>query len=295
MFLSYKDLKKNLYTIQQIFLIMNKFDQICKDIKSLKIQGAINVAKAGVEALKLKHDPASIKEIISQRPTEPALRNAIDFSLENIKKNPDKALKHFENAKKKIAQIGSRKIPNNSIIFTHCHSSTVINILKEAAKKKKFQVHCTETRPKFQGRITAKELAQANIPVTLFVDSAARYALKKSDIMLIGADAILSNGKVANKVGSELFAEVAKKYDIPVFVCTNSWKFDPKTIYGYTEELEKRDNREVWEKPPKGVKISNIAFELVHPNVIDGIISELGVYDVNTFINEVKKKHPWMF
>jgi len=272
-----------------------KFEQICKDIKSLKIQGAVNVAKAGVQALKLRHDSASVKKIISLRATEPALRNAIDFSLKDIKNNPDKALKHFDDSKKKIAKITSRKIKKNSIIFTHCHSSTVTAGIIEAAKTKKFQVYCTETRPMFQGRKTAKELANHNIPVTMFVDSAARYALKKADLMLIGADAILSSGKVANKIGSELFAEVAKKYDVPVFVCTDSWKFDPMTIYGYEEKIERRESREVWPDPPKGVKISNIAFELVHPDIIDGVISELGVYNLDSFISEVKKAYPWMF
>lgn len=271
------------------------FGQICRDIKSLKIQGATNVAKAGIQALKLKHDANSVKKIINLRPTEPALRNAIKFSLKDIKKNPDKALKHFGEAKKKIAEIGAREIPKGSVVFTHCHASTVTGILKEAFKTKKFEVYCTETRPMFQGRKTAEELASAKIPVTMFVDSAARYALKNSDIMLIGADAVLSSGKVANKIGSELFAEVAKKYDIPVFVCTDSWKFDPLTVWGYTEELEKRESKEVWPKPPKGVKISNIAFELISPGIITSIISELGVYNPETFIVEVEKAYPWMF
>ncbi|MBM3200693.1 hypothetical protein FJZ53_07165 [Candidatus Woesearchaeota archaeon] len=271
------------------------FEQVCRDIKSLKIQGATNVAKAGIQALKIKHDPASVKKIISLRPTEPALRNAINFSLKDIKKNPDLALKHFGEAKKKIIEIGAREIPKDSIVFTHCHASTVTGILKEAFKTKKFEVHCTETRPLYQGRITAEELASAKIPVTMFVDSAARYALKKSSIALLGADAILSSGKVANKIGSELFAEVARKYDIPLFICTDSWKFDPLTVWGYTEELEKREAKEVWSNPPKGVKISNIAFELISQELITGIISELGVYNPETFIVEVKKAYPWMF
>lgn len=271
------------------------FEQICKDIKSLKIQGAANVAKAGVQALKLRYDPDSVKKIMSLRPTEPALRNAINFSLKDIKKNPDKALKHFDDAEKKINRIGARKIQRNSIVFTHCHSSAVTGILKEAFKTKKFEVYCTETRPMYQGRKTAKELADAKIPVTMFVDSAARYALKKADIMLIGADAILSSGKVANKIGSELFAEVARKYDVPVFVCTDAWKFDPMTIWGYQEEIEKREAKEVWPNAPKSVKISNIAFELVHTDLVTGVISELGIYNLESFIIEVKKAYQWMF
>lgn len=270
------------------------FEQICKDIKSLKIQGAQSIAKAGVEAFKIKHDKASIKKLFSLRPTEPTLRNAVNFCLKDPKKNPDLALKHLNETQKVIAKYGARKIKGSSIIYTHCHSSTVTAILKEAFKTKKFEVYNTETRPLYQGRITAAELAKAKIPVTHFVDSAARYVLKKANMMLIGADAVLSNGKVANKIGSELFAEVAKKYDTPVFVCTDSWKFDAQTIFGYDTEIEYRGAKEIWKKPPRGVKIKNIVFELVNPNLIDSVISELGVHNVDNFIVEVKKAYPWM-
>lgn len=270
------------------------FEQICKDIKSLKIQGATNVAKVGIEAFKIKHDKASLKKLLSLRPTEPTLRNAVQFCLKDPKKNPGLALKHLDETQKIIAKYGSRKIKKGDIVYTHCHSSAVTAVIKEAFKTKKFEVYNTETRPMFQGRITATELAKEGIPVTHFVDSAARHVLKKATLMLIGADAILSSGKVANKIGSELFAEVAKKYDTPVFVCTDSWKFDAQTIFGYDTQIEKRGAKEIWKKPPKGVEIKNIAFELVDPNVIDGIISELGVYNVDNFITEVKKAYPWM-
>ena len=270
------------------------FEQICKDIKSLKIQGAQNIAKVGVQAFKLKHDKASIKKLLSLRPTEPTLVNAINFCLKDPKKNPALALKHLEGSQKTIAKYGARKIKKGDIVYTHCHSSTVTATIKEAYKNKKFEVYNTETRPLYQGRITATELAKAKIPVTHFVDSAARYALKRATIMFIGADAIFSNGKVANKIGSELFAEVAKKYDTPVYICTDSWKFDAQTIFGYDTRIERRGAKEIWKKPPKGVNIKNIAFELVDPNVIDGVISELGIYNMDNFVAEVKKAYPWM-
>jgi ribose 1,5-bisphosphate isomerase len=95
--------------------------------------------------------------------------------------------KHFDTSLKKIASIGARKIKNGMIVYTHCHSSTVTAILKEAkAQGKRFEVHNTETRPKYQGRITAAEIAKAGIPVTHYVDSAAKIALEKADIMMIG-------------------------------------------------------------------------------------------------------------
>jgi len=270
------------------------FEQICKDIKSLKIQGATNVAKAGIQAFKIRHDRNSLKKLLSLRPTEPLLRNVIAFCLEDPEKNPGFALEHLDESQKTLAEHGAVKIKNGDIVYTHCHSSAVTSILKEAFKTKKFEVYNTETRPRYQGRITAQELVKAKIPVTHFVDSAAKYALEKATIMLIGADAVFPDGKVVNKVGSGLFAEVAKKYGVPVFVCTDSWKLDAKKVFGFETKIEERDVKEVWDKAPKGVKIKNPAFDIVSSDTIDGIISELGIHDTSAFVIEVKNAYPWM-
>ena len=274
---------------------MDRLDKICDDIKSLKIQGATNVAIAGVKALLIKKDPESIKKIIFSRPTEPALRNAVSFAKKDPKKLVPKALKHFEEARKKIAEFGKKKIDNGMIVYTHCHSSTVTAILTAAGKSgKRFEVHNTETRPLYQGRITAEELAKAKIPVKHYVDSAARFALKRADIMLIGADAITANCKVINKIGSEMIAEVAESYSVPVYAATDSWKFDPLTLHGFEEAIEQRGGKEIWLNPPKGVEIINPAFEKVDPKLIAGIISELGILKPEEFVEEVKKAYPWM-
>jgi ribose 1,5-bisphosphate isomerase len=169
-----------------------------------------------------------------------------------------------------------------------------MGILKEVHKTQKFIVHNTETRPFFQGRLTAKELSKVGIKVVHYVDSAARLAIKNSDIMLIGSDAITSDGYVINKVGTEMMADIAQNYSIPVYVCTSAWKFDGKTIFGFQEEIEKRFTNEVWAKPPKNVEISNYVFEKIHPNKITGIISELGIFTVDTFISRVIQIYPWI-
>jgi len=293
---------------------------IVEDIKNLRIQGAANIAKASIKALQivahdmrdkkkvdLVHNLNRVKKILFKtRPTEPGMRNSINYVLNNIEdadniyqeilKRIKEVNDHFDFVKNKIIKIAVKKIKNGMVVFTHCHSSTVTEILKQAKRQgKKFIVHNTETRPKFQGRLTAQELARAGIPVVHYVDSAARLALKKADIMLIGADAITAEGKVINKIGSELFAEVAEKWDVSLYVCTDSWKFDPKSVFGYEEEIEKREAKEVWPTAPKGIKINNFAFEKVNPDLITGIISELGIYKPEIFVEEIKRAHPWMF
>lgn len=274
---------------------MDQFERICHDIKEVRIQGAAAVARAAVNALSIRHDALSVKKLVSLRPTEPCLRNAIKFVLshKDIEKGIREALKIL-NSEDKIAKIGAGLIENGSIVFTHCHSSAVLSILREAKRQgKRFSVHCTETRPLFQGRITATELVKAKIPVTLFVDSAARIALKKADIVFYGCDAITPT-HIYNKVGSEMFAIIAGRYDIPVYVATGSWKFDPEGIYGKETTLENRSSLEVWPNPPRGVRISNMAFEKIDAKLVTGIVSELGVYMRKSFIASFKKAYPFL-
>src|SRR3989344_4927968 len=240
---------------------MDVVEKTVRDIKSIKVQGAYHIAIAAVKAyMKAKDKKKAVKKLVASRPTEPMLRNSLMY-VEKMGGGKELLMK-LEEDLKKIIEYGSEKIKDGMIVYTHCHSSIVNDILIHAKKSgKKFEVHVTETRPFFQGRLTAKQLSAARIPVTLFVDSAARLALKKADLMMIGADAITAEGYVINKIGSELVADVANNYQIPVFVCTHSWKFDPKTIFGFDEEIERREAKEIWKNPPRGVKISNYVFE----------------------------------
>jgi len=273
---------------------MDYVRKIAHEIKTLKIQGAQAVAEAAIKAWKRAKDKATARKILeSARPTEPMLRNVLRYLASG--KDPDSLLKQLEKDKEKIRLFGMRKIRNGYVIYTHCHSSTVIAVLKEAKKRgKRFEVHVTETRPLFQGRITAKELAKVNIPVKFFIDSAMRLALKKADLVLLGCDAITSEGIIINKIGSALAVEIANRYDVPIYVCTHSWKFDPLTELGFYEEIEKRPGKEIWERPPKGVEIVNYAFEQISPDLVTGVICELGVLKPEAFFRQFEKAYPFL-
>lgn len=287
---------------------MDLYSDTIRGIKSLEIQGAENIALAAVRAFGEKlqgataQDSEKLQQAVSElsglRETEPALRNALQYCLLNFKKDPkvvDTVVHYFKTSKERIAEIGAKKIHDGMVIFTHCHASTVTKILLKAwAEGKRFTVRNTETRPKYQGRKTAQELAQAGIPVIHSVDSAGRLGMKKSDIFLFGADAVTAEGNVINKIGTTMFVEFANLYQIPVYSCTNSWKFDPATIGGKDEPIEERDPKEVWENPPSGITIINPAFELTPADKISGIITELGVYKPETLVSEIKKAYPWM-
>jgi ribose 1,5-bisphosphate isomerase len=282
------------------------YEEIIEKIKSLEIQGAQNIAVKGIEAFGLKMKETSDKtllqkyadEIIATRSTEPGMRNGINFCLANVGtiENPaEEAIKHFQESNKIIAEIGSKKIKDGMIVFTHCHSSTVEAILVKAHEEgKKFEVYNTETRPKFQGRITATNLAKAGIKVTHMVDSAGRSMIKKADLFLFGCDAITSEGFLINKIGTESLVDAANEAGIPAYSCTDSWKFDTVTIGGVEDPIELRDPNEVWENPPVNVSIYNPAFEVTRPDKFTGIITEIGVYKAETLVLEFQKHYPWL-
>jgi ribose 1,5-bisphosphate isomerase len=265
-----------------------KFNCIVNNIKSIKIQGARNIAKSALEAYFIIPSKSSKKILLNSRPTEPMMKYVLDMAESGISKS--KILEHFDYAQNKINEFVFKLIKNNSVIFTHCHSTNVVNSLIYSKKKgKKFEVYNTETSPLFQGRKTAIELMKSGINVTLLIDSAlddalsGKQGMKKPNIILIGADALLNNG-VINKIGSELIAKIAKQNKIPVYIIADSWKFTKNKI-----NLEQRNINEVWDNAPKKIKIRNPAFEFVDKKYISGIISEYGIMKYNLFVNKISK------
>jgi translation initiation factor 2B subunit (eIF-2B alpha/beta/delta family) len=267
-----------------------RFDKIAKDIKSIKIQGARNVAKSALYAYSLVPSKNSIKKLLSLRPTEPMLENVLILAE---KKPYKEILAHFDFAQNQINKYVLKLIKNNEVIFTHCHSTNVVNALRFAKKAwKKFEVYNTETRPLFQGRRTANELRKAKIKVTMFIDSASAIAIEKenkndkifANKVFLGADALLTNG-IINKIGSGMIAELAHNHKIPVYIIADSWKFSKKKV-----PIENRKLNEIWDKAPKNIKIQNPAFEFVPKKYITGIVSELGILKYDDFIKKMRKE-----
>lgn len=264
-------------------MVDKRINKIVEDIKSVKIQGARNIAKSALYAYSLSPTNETKKKLINARVTEPMLVNTLNY-FEKFGK--EKTLAHFDFAQDKINKFVFRIIRNNSVIFTHCHSTNVVNSLI-FSKKKKFSVRNTETRPLFQGRKTSKELAKAGIKVTEYVDSAARTALlqeKKANFVFLGADAILKTG-VINKIGSAMFSEIAYENNIPVYIIADSWKFSKENV-----KIEERDFKEIWKNSPKKIKLKNPAFELIPKRYIKSIISELGILSFEDFLKKASSQ-----
>src|SRR3989344_3033210 len=271
---------------------MNQFEKICKDIESIKIQGAENVARAAVVALKYKSHPSAVKKLISLRPTEPALRNAIKYAqLHGIKS----ALDFLDECDEKINKAGSALIKNGMNVYTHCHSSTVNRIFVQSKKEgKRITVYNTETRPLLQGRITSTQLAKQGIKNVHGVDGAMRELLAHCQMAMIGADAI-TRSCVINKIGSGEAGLIAHSLKVPLYVASVAWKIDPVAWRNDREKVEQRAKSEVWNDVPKGVKVVNPAFEHVERDLIKGIVSEFGVLSYGAFVKRVEKEYAWLF
>lgn len=263
------------------------FDKILSDIKSIKIQGAENVAKAGIKAYLLEPNKKSAKKILKIRPTEPLLKNALKIlqKSKTPKKTAKKFLRDLESSHKKIAKNGSSLIKNDMNVYTHCHSSTVIDILKYAKKikKKNFVVYTSEVEPLLQGRMTAHDLSKSRIKVIICPDLAAEQSLSNCDIFLFGADAFTS-AEVANKIGTSTLVKLAKLHGVKAYACGVSLKFTKKII------IEKRSGKEVWDEREKRIEVLNPAFDKTKLKDLSGIISEFGILKQKEFVKKAKEK-----
>jgi ribose 1,5-bisphosphate isomerase len=271
-------------------------------IKSLKIQSAHGIARAGLECLKIcissskaSDRKAFLKEISdysqkikTARPTEIELGSIINLALLKISQNEaedmeklrdfalsvcDKQIAETEVAMSRLIENGAKHIHNGDRVLTHCHSRTVIGIFREARKQgRDFTVFVTETRPLKQGLITAKDLLASNIKIVYGVDSDMGFLMKKCTKVLVGCDAILPDGSIVNKIGTLPMAIVAKAFGKPFIVAGLTSKLTHKV------EIEERDPHEV-EDPRKlrGAKVINPAFDVTPGDYVDFIITEKGI------------------
>jgi ribose 1,5-bisphosphate isomerase len=202
------------------------------------------------------------------------------------------------NAVKAIGQIGSRFIDDGDVIFTYCNSAAAAEILITAHQMgKHFSVYVPETRPKYQGHISARWLDDAGIPCYLITDNAVRHLMGHADKVFVGADAVTANGAVLNKVGTSMVALAADEARLDFFVAAESYKFSPLTMLGELIQIEERDASEVvaadqlasW----KHVTVRNPAFDLTPPEYIDAIITEQGQIPPQGAISILYEQYGW--
>ncbi len=194
-----------------------------------------------------------------------------------------------------IAKFGGELIADNSTVLTHCNAGalatggvwgTALGVIRGAVDQgKTVSVIADETRPYLQGaRLTAWELMQDDIPVTLITDSMSGHIMKKGGVhaVVVGSDRIAANGDVANKIGTYMVAVLARRHGIPFYVAAPLSTVDLNCPTGDEIPIEERDIREVThmkdvQLAPDNALVSNYAFDVTPNDLVTAIITEKGV------------------
>jgi methylthioribose-1-phosphate isomerase len=199
-----------------------------------------------------------------------------------------------ERLNRAMGKNGEPLIPADARILTHCNAGalatggygTALGVIRAAAEAgKKVSVLADETRPFLQGaRLTAWELMQDRIPVTLICDNMAGYMMSRGEVdcVIVGADRIAANGDTANKIGTYTVAVLAREHNIPFYVAAPLSTIDLSLPDGSHIPIEERDVAEVThtggkQLAPDGVAVRNPAFDVTPARLVTAIITERGV------------------
>jgi methylthioribose-1-phosphate isomerase len=298
-------------------------EEVAEAIRSMVIRGApaIGVAAAMGIALGMKEAGASSiadlerrmetlsKAFAATRPTAVNLFWAIDRMRRTFESarglTPAGAVAALEKEallirdediemNRRMGRNGEPLIPESARVLTHCNAGalatagygTALGVIRAAVEKgKKVRVLADETRPFLQGaRLTAWELAQDGIQVTLITDNAAGHFMSRGevDLAIVGADRIAANGDVANKIGTYSVAVLAKESKIPFYVAAPLSTIDLSLSSGAEIPIEERDPEEVKRAgttrvAPEEVPARHPAFDVTPARLVTAIITEAGV------------------
>ncbi|MDO8283327.1 MAG: S-methyl-5-thioribose-1-phosphate isomerase [Thermodesulfovibrionia bacterium] len=231
-----------------------------------------------------------VKRLLNENKGKP-----IDELKELLVTEANKVLEEDIEINKTIGRYGNQFIKDGDTIITHCNAGSLatggygtatgpIRVAHEAGKK--IQVIADETRPVLQGaRLTAWELMQDNIPVTLISDNTAGAIMQRGeiDLAIVGTDRTAANGDVANKIGTYTLAVLCKEHGIPFYVAAPTSSIDFSMATGAEIPIEERGPEEVTNIfgcriAPEGVRVRNIAFDVTPARYITAIITEKGVF-----------------
>ncbi|HEY3285518.1 MAG TPA: S-methyl-5-thioribose-1-phosphate isomerase [Gemmatimonadaceae bacterium] len=193
-----------------------------------------------------------------------------------------------------IGRHGAALIPDGARVLTHCNAGAMATagigtalapVYTAAAAGRRVEVIACETRPLLQGsRITAWELGEAGIPVTVCTDGMAASLMRagRVDLVIVGADRIAANGDVANKIGTYAHAVAAHHHQLPFYVAAPSSTIDPATPHGEAIAIEQRaadEVRRVGDRDvvPAGAAVHNPAFDVTPAALVRAIVTDRGI------------------
>ena len=193
-----------------------------------------------------------------------------------------------------MGSFGAELLSDGANVLTHCNAGalataghgTALGVIRSAVESgKNISVIADETRPFLQGaRLTAWEMVQEGIPVTLISDNMSGHLMSHGEVdaIVVGTDRVAGNGDVANKIGTYMVAVLAKRHNIPFYVACPLSTIDRSISSGADIPIEERPNSEVtgyqdMQWAAKGVLVRNPAFDVTPAELVTGLITEKGV------------------
>jgi len=308
---------------EEIWVSCNTCEDVADAIRTMVVRGApaIGVAAAwgmafaarqsqAQDIAALRQDMAAAGELLAAtRPTAVNLFWAIQrmqdcfaaagaISVDAMRalllQEADVITREDDALNRQMGKNGQSLFSDGATILTHCNAGalatggygTALGVIRAAVEAgKKISVYADETRPFLQGaRLTAWELQQDHIPVTLICDNMAGWLMYqgKIDAVIVGADRIAANGDAANKIGTYSVAVLAKEHGIPFYVAAPVSTFDLSLPTGGEIPIEERDATEVThlggvQVAPDNIPVYNPAFDVTPAALITAIITEKGV------------------
>lgn len=281
-------------------------EDVWEAIRTLRVRGApaIGIAAAYGVVLGLQSRPDVLAEVCDYLATSRPTAVNLFWALDRMRRcDPAQLLSEARAIEEEdrrmcraIGQHGASLLADGSGVLTHCNAGglatadygTALAVIFTAHEQgKRLQVFADETRPLLQGaRLTAWELLQRGVEVTLLCDSMAAQVMKEGRIqaVIVGADRIAANGDTANKIGTYGVAVLARAHGIPFHVAAPSSTFDLTLATGAGIPIEQRAAEEVThgfgrQTAPAGVKVYNPAFDVTPASLIASIITEKGVIE----------------
>jgi methylthioribose-1-phosphate isomerase len=298
-------LDQRLLPREMTYVACHDAHEVAAAIRDMVVRGApaIGVSAAfGLALAAMRGDDveAAAAELRSTRPTAVNLRWAIERMLTvhvtggDLVHEAEAIFAEDVEANRRIGRFGAELLGARATVLTHCNAGalatagygTALGVIRAAVEAgKKIAVYADETRPYLQGaRLTAWELQQEGIDVTLITDSMAGHFFQKRkfDAVVVGADRIAVNGDTANKIGTYTVAVLAKAHDIPFYVAAPVSTIDVRCPSGAAIPIEERSAAEVTNLggvriAPEGISVRHPAFDVTPAALITAIITDRGV------------------
>lgn len=270
-------------------------DEAARAIETMEVRGAAKLARHAVRALGRRAlDGASsqalredAETLLATRPTAVSLRNGLAYALagldeggpEQVRARAERFVHDSLRARDRVGRRAGRLLEGADVVLTHCNSQAALAGILTRHHEDPFEaVIALETRPWRQGLITARQLAEEDVPTRFMVDAAMGRALERADAVVTGCDAIAANGDVVNKIGTRLLSLAAEDAGVPFYVAAESFKVDPRSPTGEDVPIEERDDAEVLEDPIEGVTVDNPVFDVTPAARVEAIATEDGAF-----------------